>query len=116
MAAANVGDLCAALKLRNNPIQCREPRADQIVVVAGSEEPSDRAEETGCMVAPRHPTTSLEDGLDLILAVNHRGHQVKGSHHEDGAFFDGEYRRLLWRQGEFLRGAVIGQVIRRRLM
>src|SRR6266550_3827465 len=45
VTSPDIGHLGAALQFIYDPVECRQPVAHQIVVVAGAEEPSDRTEE-----------------------------------------------------------------------
>src|SRR6185312_16256406 len=55
MAAAHVGRSPAALQLRDHAGEGREPGADQVGVVARSEESLRAVEQAGVMLAPFHP-------------------------------------------------------------
>src|SRR5262245_27411403 len=54
MPAPDIGNLGAAFQFFDDAVERRKPIAHEIIVVARAEEAGDRAEETACMIAPRH--------------------------------------------------------------
>src|ERR1700732_4377455 len=79
VAAPDISDFGAALQLVYDPVERGEPIAHQIVVVAGAEKTCYRAEEAARVIAPRHAPAGRKHRLNLILALGHPRHQVKGS-------------------------------------
>jgi hypothetical protein len=55
MAAANVGDVGAAGQLVLDPVQGRDPGADQVGHVAGAEEPLAAGEDVRVVLVPADP-------------------------------------------------------------
>ena len=82
MAAADIGDLRAALQFVDDAIERRQPAADQIVVVARAKEASHRTEQAARLITPSDAVAGLERRLDLLLIVEQRGHHVKGAGHD----------------------------------
>src|SRR6516162_1271503 len=111
MAASDISDASAAFQLRHHPVECRQPIADQIVLIAGAEKPSSRAEQTGALVAPRDATAVLERGLDFFQVGLDRRHSAERANHGDRAVINRKDHRLFWRQCELLGGRIIRKVV-----
>ena len=65
MAAADVGDLGAALELRPRRRQRRDPLGHEVRLVAGAEEPLGAAEQAVVVLVPAHPLAAPERLRDL---------------------------------------------------
>ena len=98
VAAADVGDERAPLQLVHDPVEGGQPRADQVGVVAGPEEP------LAALVHVRHVLVPAEPGpgarrVDDVRGV---GHRAEGDLEEPGqvgrAVRIGQRDRLLGRQ------------------
>src|SRR6516165_10019857 len=88
VAAPDVGDAGTAFELGNHPLQCRKPLADEMVLIAGTEEPRDGTEQTRRLVAPGDAATLLKSGLHLVLVAGEGDHGVERADHVDGAVLD----------------------------
>ena len=103
MAAADVGDLRAALELFDHAVERRQPLGDQVGAVAGPEEPLDAAEQAVAVLAPVQALAALEGFGELRLVVIDRRQQAEAAGHGDRAVLVGEHRRLLGRHRERVR-------------
>ena len=71
MAAADVGDARAALELLDDAVERRQPRADQVGVVAGPEEPLAAVVDVVVVLVPADAGAAA-DGLGDARRVEHR--------------------------------------------
>ena len=115
VAAADVHDLGAALKLFGHAVERRQPVGDQVGLVAGAEEALDAAEQAVVVVAPAQLLAGLERRGELRLVVEHRGERVIAAGHADRAILVGEHRGLLRGQREGALCGVVGHETGRRL-
>ena len=77
MAAADVGDLGAALELLDHAVERRQPLGDQMRAVAGTEEALDAAEQAVAVLAPVQALAGLERLGELRLVVIDRRQQSR---------------------------------------
>jgi hypothetical protein len=116
VAAADVGNAGPALQLIHDALERRQPRGDEIVVVARAEEAGHGTEHTAGLVTPGHTTTRLEGGLNLGLIVEHCRHQIEAPHQVDGTVLTRKHHGLFGRKGKFSGAGIVGQIIRGRLI
>lgn len=83
MTASDISDATATFKLGDHPVESRQPFADDVVLVAGPEEPGDGAEHAGALIAPCHTTAVLESGLDFFKVGMDRCHTAERANHVD---------------------------------
>ena len=109
-AAADVGHLRARLQARQHAFERRQPGLSNGIDVARPEERADGAEQAAGAVTPGDAAAAAEGGLDLGLALDHGGAEVEGAGEIDRAVLDRKNHRLLRRQAETCRGALVVDV------
>ena len=98
MAAADVGDARAALQLRLDAVERRDPGADQVAEVARAKEALGAVEQDRILVAPVEPAAGAEGLRDARLGLHRRGDHLERAGEKGRARLVGERRRLLGRQ------------------
>lgn len=78
MAASDIGDVYTALQLFDHAVECWQPGADQVGVVAGPEEAFGAAEQTGAVIVPAEPLARTEGLPDLLLVQPQRRDDLEG--------------------------------------
>src|SRR5437762_3528008 len=116
MPATDIGYASTAFELGNDTIQGRQPFADEMILIARSEEPCDRAKKAGRLVTPGYPTAALKGCLHFVLVAVDCDHGIERADHVDGAVIHCEHHCLFRRQCELLRGRVIRKIVRGRVV
>src|SRR6516225_5457556 len=93
VAAPDVGDARTAFEFGNDSLQCRKPLANEMVMIAGAEEPRDGTEQARRLVAPSDATTLLERWLHFLLVAGEGDHGVERTDHVDWTVIDSKHHR-----------------------
>jgi hypothetical protein len=114
VAAADVGDASAGNELGLHAIERWDPRAGEVVEVAGPEEAFATAEDMRIVSAPGKSSSGAKSLGDRIRGIHRADGDLKGTDHAGRAGFIGERDGVFVGQRES-SGAVVGEVAAGRL-
>ena len=106
-AAANIGHLRARLQPILDAVERRDPRLNDIVHIARTEERAGRAEQTAGMIAPPYARAIAEALLDLVLGLDRRGGEFERPGEIDRAVAIDEHHPLFGVEAEAAARRVI---------
>ena len=110
MTAADVGDQRALREFVHGAIECRQPRRQEVDVIAGAEETLGPVEQALVMLAPLHALSSAKVLESAVTDMKQIADDRIGAWHVDRSVRVREAQRLLGREEERLVSGVVFDV------